>query len=53
MLAEQVLTPGPSPRRDYEAGEQFNRDPGSPWSGDTLPLVSGYQLVREIAITAT
>ncbi len=28
-------------------------DPGSFWSGDTLPLVSGYQLNHEIAITAT
>jgi hypothetical protein len=32
---------------------QRGADPGSFWSGDTLPLVSGYQLVREIAITAT
>jgi hypothetical protein len=28
-------------------------DPGSVWSGDTLPLTSGYQLGREIAVTAT
>jgi hypothetical protein len=28
-------------------------DPGSFWSGDTLTLVSGYQLGREIAVTAT
>ena len=27
-------------------------DPGSFWSGDTLTLVSGYQLGREIAVTA-
>jgi hypothetical protein len=27
-------------------------DPGSFWSGDTLPLVSGYRLGSEIAVTA-
>ncbi|BBU21621.1 hypothetical protein [Mycobacterium xenopi] len=27
-------------------------DPGSFWSGDTLPLAPGYQLGREIAVTA-
>ena len=28
-------------------------EPGSLWSGDTLPPVSGYQLGRETAVTAT
>jgi hypothetical protein len=27
-------------------------DPGSFWSGDRLPLASGYQLGAEIAVTA-
>src|SRR5271156_5332922 len=50
-LFARVVSQPLDPRRDCEADEQSNRfDPGSSCSGDTLPLVCGCQLGREIAI---